>query len=124
MSRETGDIFSGDQALQELMIGNERYVRSQPKHPRQSRARQSEVASGQQPFGIILTCADSRVSPEFIFDQGLGDLFVVRVAGNIINDAILGSIEYAAAYLHTPLLVVLGHSNCGAVSATVAGGEL
>jgi len=73
---------------------------------------------------VILGCADSRVPPEVIFDQGLGDLFVVRVAGNVVDDIVLGSIEYAAAHLHTPLIVVLGHFRCGAVGATVAGGEL
>ena len=73
---------------------------------------------------MILGCADSRVPPEVIFDQGLGDLFVVRVAGNVVDDIVLGSIEYAAAHLHTPLIVVLGHFRCGAVGATVAGGEL
>ncbi len=78
-----------------------------------------ELAKGQNPQAIILTCSDSRVSPELIFNKGLGDLFVVRVAGNITDDAVLGSIEYSAEHLHTPLIVVMGHTNCGAVAAAV-----
>jgi len=124
MSTDTTATITSDQALKELMGGNERFVASNLTHPNQSASRRSEVAGGQHPFAIILACADSRLSPEIIFDQGLGDLFVIRVAGNIIDDAILGSIEYAAAHLHSPLMVVLGHSNCGAVGATVAGGDL
>jgi carbonic anhydrase len=124
MSHQAVATITSDQALKELMEGNERYVTSKLMHPHQTAARRSEVAGGQHPFATILGCADSRLSPEIIFDQGLGDLFVVRVAGNIVDDAILGSIEYAAEHLHTPLIVALGHSNCGAVGATVAGGEL
>lgn len=124
MSTNNTATATSIKALHELINGNARYVTSKLIHPRQTADRRSEVASGQNPFAIILGCADSRVSPEVIFDQGLGDLFVIRVAGNIIDDAILGSIEYAAEHFHTPLIVVLGHSNCGAVGATVAGGEL
>lgn len=82
------------------------------------------VAIGQHPFAIVLGCADSRVPPEIIFDQGLGDLFVIRVAGNIVDDAILGSIEYAVEELGTPLVLVLGHEGCGAVAATIKHGEI
>jgi len=124
MSTDTITMITSEQALKELMRGNERFVASNLSHPNQSAFRRSEVAGGQHPFAIILTCADSRLSPEIIFDQGLGDLFVIRVAGNIIDEAILGSIEYAAEHLHSPLMVVLGHSHCGAVGATVTGGEL
>lgn len=124
MSTHTAASLTGDQALNKLVSGNKRYVDSTLSHPHQTASRRSELAAGQHPFAIILGCADSRVAPEIIFDQGLGDLFVIRVAGNIVDDAILGSIEYAAEHLHTPLMVVLGHSNCGAVGATVAGGEL
>lgn len=124
MSHQAVATISSDQALKELMNGNERFVTAKLTHPNQTAARRSEVAGGQHPFAIILGCADSRLSPEIIFDQGLGDVFVIRVAGNIIDDAIVGSIEYAAEHLHAPLIVVLGHSNCGAVAATVAGGEL
>ena len=79
-----------------------------------------ELAKGQHPQAIILTCSDSRVSPELIFNKGLGDLFVVRVAGNVTDDAVLGSIEYSAEHLHTPLIVVMGHTNCGAIAAAVS----
>jgi carbonic anhydrase len=82
------------------------------------------LAKGQAPFALVLTCADSRVAPELVFDQGLGDLFVLRVAGNISEPAVLGSIEYALEHLHTPLIVVIGHESCGAVKAAVEGGHL
>jgi carbonic anhydrase len=105
------------------MAGNQRYVRDKEQHPDESFARRKELVGGQNPFAVILGCADSRVSPELLFDQGLGDLFVIRVAGNIIDDAVLGSIEYAVLHLGTKLIVVLGHEKCGAVSAAVEGGE-
>ncbi len=107
-----------DIALQELLDGNQRYVDGRQAHPHQTAQRRQELVPHQAPFAIILGCADSRVPPEVIFDQGLGDLFVVRVAGNIVDDAVLGSLEYAAEHLKTPLLVVLGHKSCGAVRAT------
>lgn len=112
-----------DAALTRLLEGNRRFVAGQLQHPSQSAARRVEIARGQHPFAVILTCADSRLAPEIIFDQGLGDLFVVRNAGNLAGDHVLGSIEYAVEHLHTPLVVVLGHSQCGAVAATVGGGE-
>ncbi len=112
------------QALQKLIDGNKRYVEAKLTHPNQSTDRRQSLADGQQPFAIILTCSDSRVSPEIIFDQGLGDVFVIRVAGNIVDDIGLGSIEYAAAHLHAPLVMVMGHTKCGAVAATVGGGEV
>jgi len=83
----------------------------------------TDLAKGQHPFAIVLACADSRLSPEIIFDQGLGDLFVIRNAGNLLDDHVIGSIEYAVEHLHVPLIVVLGHTKCGAVTAAVAGGE-
>jgi carbonic anhydrase len=107
-----------------LVDGNKRYTVGKLMHPNQTRVRRGEVADGQHPFAIVLGCSDSRVPPEVIFDQGLGDLFVVRVAGNIADDAVLGSIEYAAEHLHVTLIMVLGHSSCGAVAATIKGGEL
>ncbi len=111
-----------DQALTQLQRGNERFVAGWPDHPNQSARRRREVSDGgQQPFAIVLACSDSRVPPEVIFDQGLGDLFVVRVAGNIVDDAILGTIEYAVEHLHVPLVMVLGHDKCGAVTAAVNG---
>lgn len=116
-------MMSAEEAQKLLVEGNRHYVASQFLHPHQQADRRIEVATGQHPFAVILTCADSRVPPEVVFDQGLGDLFVIRVAGNIIDDAILGSIEYAVAHLGTPLIVVMGHERCGAVSAAVGGGE-
>src|SRR5579885_136434 len=115
--------LSGDQALQKLVQGNKQYKRVAFLHPNQSLARRKAVAKGQSPFAIILSCSDSRVPPEIIFDQGLGDLFVVRVAGNVLNDNALGSIEYAAEHFNVPLVMVLGHQRCGAVDAAVKGGE-
>jgi carbonic anhydrase len=111
-----------DEALAKLMAGNQRYVRHKEQHPDQSLARRKELRTVQHPFAVILGCADSRVSPELVFDEGLGDLFVIRVAGNIVDDAVLGSIEYAVEHLGTKLVMVLGHEKCGAVSAAVEGG--
>ena len=113
---------AADAALAKLIAGNQRYLKHQEQRPNQSLARRKELAAGQHPFAVILGCADSRVSPELLFDQGLGDLYVIRVAGNILNDAVLGSIEYAVEHLGTKLVMVLGHEKCGAVSAAVAGG--
>jgi carbonic anhydrase len=118
-----GAGVSADDALSRLMAGNERYVRFKQQHPDESSGRRKELETGQHPFAVVLGCADSRVSPELLFDQGLGDLFVIRVAGNIVDDAVLGSIEYAVEHLGTKLIVVLGHEKCGAVSAAVEGGE-
>ena len=100
-------------ARQRLLDGNSRFVSGQPRHPHQ------EVAAGQKPFAVVIGCADSRTSPEILFDQGLGDLFVIRLAGNIVDDAALGSVEFAVAQLGARLIVVLGHEKCGAVKATV-----
>lgn len=108
-----------DQVLQQLIAGNQRYAERQATHPHQSAARLHQTAIEQHPIAIILGCSDSRVPPEVIFDQGLGDLFVVRVAGHIVDDAILGSIEYAVATFGVTLIVVLGHERCGAVAAAV-----
>lgn len=105
-----------------LMAGNRRFVAGQPAHPDQTPARRSELAAGQRPFAAILGCADSRVPPEILFDQGLGHLFVVRVAGNIGDDAVLGSLEFAVESFGVGLIVVLGHTRCGAVQAAVEGG--
>ena len=117
--------LSPDQALIHLLRGNERFVARWPDHPNQSARRRREVSdSGQQPFAIILSCADSRVPPEIIFDQGLGDLFVIRVAGNVLDDIILGTIEYAVEHMHVPVIMVLGHDKCGAVTAAVQGVEV
>jgi len=116
-------VFSNERFVQRLLDGNRRYVDGKPSHPNQTLERRKHVAKGQHPFAVVLSCSDSRVPPEIIFDQGIGDLFVVRVAGNIVDDAGLGSIEYAVEHLHASLIVVLGHERCGAVEAAVKGGE-
>jgi len=108
-------------ALQKLIKGNEHFVSMNLKHPDQNKLRRTELTKGQQPFAVILSCSDSRVSPEIVFDQGLGDIFVVRVAGNVLDDNVIGSIEYAVEHLGAQLIVVLGHERCGAVSAAVKG---
>lgn len=110
-------------ALKKLKEGNSRYSESLSVHPNLSMERRHETAGGQHPFAIILSCADSRVPPELVFDQGVGDLFVVRVAGNVVNDHVLGSIEYAVEHLGSSLIVVMGHEKCGAVKAAMDGGE-
>ena len=117
--QQTASPLSADQALARLLAGNARYVAYQEKHPDESPARRRELTSSQHPFAVVLGCSDSRVAPELLFDEGLGDLFVIRVAGNIVDDAVLGSIEYAVEHLGTKLIVVLGHEKCGAVTAAV-----
>ena len=109
--------------MQRLQDGNKRFVAAKLTHPEQTPARRAELAHRQQPFAVVLACSDSRVPPEIIFDQGLGDLFVVRVAGNIATDVVLGSIEYAVEHLNVSLVIVLGHERCGAVKAALKGGE-
>lgn len=111
--------LNADQALQELLNGNKRYVEGKPTTLNESTEHRTEVAKGQHPFSVIVGCSDSRVPPEIVFDQGLGDLFVIRVAGNVIDDEALGSIEFAAEEFKLPLVVVLGHERCGAVRATI-----
>jgi len=115
----TLQALSPDAALETLMAGNQRFVQHQPQYPDQSQARLQEVAQAQYPFATILSCADSRVPAELIFDQGIGDIFDVRIAGNIATPEAIGSIEYAVVLLGTPLLMVLGHERCGAVTAAV-----
>jgi carbonic anhydrase len=105
------------EAISKLKEGNGRYTSGNLQHPGQTTERRTELASTQHPFAIILSCSDSRVPPEIVFDQGLGDLFVVRVAGNVINDEGLGSIEYGVDHLGSRLILVLGHQSCGAVKA-------
>lgn len=112
-------------AMKRLVDGNARFVAGQSQHPRQDPGQRTALAGGQAPFAVIVSCADSRTGPEILFDQGLGDLFVVRVAGNVVDDQSIGSVEYAVEHLHAPLIVVMGHERCGAISAaraTVAGG--
>jgi carbonic anhydrase len=103
-----------------LKEGNERFAAGRAEHPHHSVERRSDLTSGQHPIAAVLGCSDSRVPAEIVFDQGLGDIFVVRNAGHVLDAAVLGSIEYAVAVLNVPLIVVLGHYSCGAVQATAA----
>jgi len=105
-------------AWQEMVEGNERFVAGEPRHPRQDVERRSRLVQ-QFPHAALFGCSDSRLAAEIIFDKGLGDLFVIRNAGQIISDSVLGSIEYAVEILHVPLIVVLGHDECGAVAAAI-----
>lgn len=111
----------GRHPLSRLEDGNRRFVSGQLRHPRQGPGRRAALKKGQHPFAAILSCADSRVPPEIVFDQGLGDLFVVRAAGNVVDDIVLGSLEYAVEHLHLKLVMVMGHGGCGAVAAAVEG---
>src|SRR5207237_5372942 len=117
VGKETGAPLTPDQALSRLVAGNQRFVAHKPTHPHEDLARRHDLAGSQHPFAVVLSCSDSRLPPELVFDQGLGDLFVIRVAGNITDAAVIGSIEYAVEHLHAPLIVVLGHEKCGAVTA-------
>lgn len=109
-----------DKAWAALLEGNRRYIADKTQNQNRSVERVREVAEGQNPFAAILGCADSRIPPEIVFDQGVGDLFVVRVAGQATGDKVLGSIDYAVAVLGSKVIVVLGHSRCGAVKAAIA----
>jgi len=116
-------VSDSQMALQYLKDGNQRYLTNKPIE-RDSNAEDREaLKDGQRPFAVIITCSDSRVSPEIYFDQKLGDIFVIRNAGNIADKITIGSIEYAVEHLGTPLVVVVGHSSCGAVTAAFDGGE-
>src|SRR5678816_2004849 len=113
-------MISAREALERLREGNDRFVSGVPSDDTlTNRMRRSKLAAGQEPFAIILGCSDSRVPAEIVFDQGLGDLFVIRVAGNIVAPSQVGSVEFAAERYHTRLVVVLGHSQCGAILATL-----
>jgi carbonic anhydrase len=107
-------------AWKALKEGNERFVAGRPEHPSQSVEYRASLTAEQRPTAVVFGCADSRVAAEIIFDQGLGDMFVVRTAGHVIDSAVLGSVEYAVTVLNVPLIVVLGHDSCGAVKATLA----
>jgi len=115
-------VATAEEALQRLSAGNQRFVADKRDYPNQTPGDRLILVAGQHPFAAILGCADSRVPPEIIFDQGLGQLFTVRVAGHIADGVVLGSLEYAVEHLGVPLIVVLGHSRCGAVQAAIAGG--
>lgn len=106
-------------AWQEMLLGNARFISGTPEHPHQDADRRAELSDDQAPQVVLLGCSDSRLSSEIIFDKGLGDLFVVRNAGQVVSDSVIGSLEYAVAILEVPLVVVLGHENCGAVRAAI-----
>ncbi len=115
--------LDAEESLKKLMDGNRRFVSETYYRGDIGPGRRAEISKGQRPFAVIVDCSDSRVVPEFIFDQGLGDLFVIRTAGNIVDDIAIGSVEYAVKHLGVRLVLVLGHDDCGAVKATVAGGK-
>lgn len=121
-AKHSEEAITADSVLAELKTGNGRHVAHRYQHPHETLDRMRQLVSGQHPHAEILSCSDSRVPPEIVFDQGLGDLFIVRVAGNVATDSELGSLEYGAEHLHVPLIVVLGHESCGAVTAAVQGG--
>ena len=121
---QQGTSISAAEARNRLEEGNLRFISGRGTRNDLGEGRRAELSTGgQHPFAVVVGCSDSRVPPEVIFDQALGDIFVVRVAGNIMDEVALGSVEYGAEHLHTPLLVVLGHEQCGAVKATIDGGE-
>lgn len=124
LSKPTPEPLAPDAALKRLLDGNQRFLEQKANHPDQTKARLQEVAQAQHPYATLLTCADSRVTPEILFDEGVGDLFDVRIAGNVVTPEVLGSLEYAVALLGTPLLMILGHERCGAVTAAVKGEQL
>lgn len=111
------------QAYKKFFEGNERFIQGNLSHPRQNVEHRAEIAQGQTPFAALFGCSDSRLSAEIIFDVGLGDLFVIRNAGQVIAETILGSLEYSVEVLQVPLIVVLGHDSCGAIQATIASSE-
>lgn len=112
--------MEAQEALNLLKEGNKRYVNGELRHPHTDASWRDSLQAAQHPFAVVLSCADSRVVPELVFDQGLGDLFVIRVAGNIAKEKVIGSIEYAVKFLGSKLVVVMGHEKCGAVSASLS----
>lgn len=119
MADSSGTGISAEEALQRLVSGNERFLRGEARFSGLTREMLADLTAGQRPYATILGCSDSRVPPEVIFDAGLGELFVVRVAGNVLSPEVAGSLQYAGAHLKTPLFVVLGHDGCGAVQAAL-----
>ena len=113
-------MYTADEALTRLVAGNERFVRGKARFPTVRKEVFAALAKGQQPYATIVGCSDSRVPPELVFDADFGELFIVRVAGNVISPEVMGTLQYAAVHLHTPLFVVLGHEGCGAVQAALA----
>ena len=119
MAEEHPAGIPADKAMGMLVEGNQRYAAHRETHPDASLERRHELVKGQHPFAVIVGCADSRVPPELVFDAGLGDLFVIREAGNVVDGVVLGSVEYAVEHLGVKLILVLGHESCGAVTAAV-----
>jgi carbonic anhydrase len=115
--------YTADEALARLTAGNERFVRGEARFPTVQKEVLADLARGQQPYATILGCSDSRVPPELVFDAGFGELFIIRVAGNVISAEIMGTLQYAGVHLRTPLFVVLGHEGCGAVDAALDSSE-
>jgi carbonic anhydrase len=111
--------ISADEALQKLIAGNERFLQGRAHFPTVCKETLADLARGQQPYATILGCSDSRVPPELIFDANFGELFILRVAGNVVSPEVMGSLQYAGQHLHTPLFLVLGHEGCGAVKAAL-----
>ena len=111
--------ISADEALQKLIAGNERFLQGHAHFPTVCKETLADLARGQQPYATILGCSDSRVPPELIFDSNFGELFILRVAGNVVSPEVMGSLQYAGQHLHTPLFLVLGHEGCGAVKAAL-----
>jgi carbonic anhydrase len=120
MSAATPPSYTADEALARLVDGNERFVRGEARFPTIQKEILAELAKGQRPYATVLGCSDSRVPPELIFDAGFGELFIIRVAGNVISPEVMGTLQYAGVHLRTPLFVVLGHEGCGAVNAALA----
>src|SRR5580765_2589365 len=120
MSTHPPTAYTSDEALARLVAGNERFVRGEARFPTVQNEILAQLAKAQRPYATILGCSDSRVPPELIFDAGFGELFIVRVAGNVISPEVLGTLQYAGVHLRTPLFVVLGHDRCGAVNAALA----
>jgi carbonic anhydrase len=112
--------WTADQALDRLRAGNARFVRGEARFPTVQKEVLAALARGQRPYATILGCSDSRVPPELLFDAGFGELFILRLAGNVMSDEVAGTLQYAAAHLHTRLFVVLGHEGCGAIQAALA----
>jgi carbonic anhydrase len=120
MSAPTTPSYTADEALARLVDGNTRFVRGEARFPTIQKEILAELAKGQRPYATVLGCSDSRVPPELIFDAGFGELFITRVAGNVISPEVFGTLQYAGVHLRTPLFVVLGHEGCGAVDAALA----
>ncbi len=120
MSTSSPPAYTAEEALDRLKAGNERFVSGRARFPTVQKEILAELAKGQHPYVTVLGCSDSRVPPELLFDAGFGELFVIRVAGNVLGPSISGTLQYAGTHLHTPLFIVLGHEGCGAVEAAVA----